>query len=157
MSQERQPSAELNDLASALRELTPRVSGINREELMFHAGRASGQGSVLWPAAACFSALTALFLGALLLTRPEPATVERIVLVPVPTVPSPGFAEKDLSAGVAEAGNATVLSAPSGKPWRDYHQLQDQILSQGLDGLPPATVLPSRDPEITDTLLRSMH
>jgi hypothetical protein len=78
---------ELTELEAALRGLQPRAD-LDRAAVCFRAGRASARSGWVWPLAAVASAATAAVLGFLLLTRPVPPAVERIVVVTVP-VPTP--------------------------------------------------------------------
>src|SRR6516225_6587980 len=74
----------LEALAGALRGLAPRPAEIDRDRLMFHAGRASAPRGWAWPLATAASAAAAVALALLLWARPEPPPriVERVVYVP---------------------------------------------------------------------------
>src|SRR5690242_1894554 len=75
---------ELTAVERALAGLTPAAGGLNRDALMFAAGRASARRGWGWPAAAGGSALAAAVLGAVLLFRPAPEPVVRYVWVTPP-------------------------------------------------------------------------
>ena len=90
-------SPELQALEAELALLRPRPDRLSREQVLYLAGQASvlgrnpvrrdGPGRWAWPTA--FVAMTALAasLLAVLLFQPEPAVAERIVYVPIQSVP----------------------------------------------------------------------
>ena len=83
---------DLDDLEAALASLSPRGSRIDRDRLLFLAGRASAEptsgSSVrrrwLWPAATAASLTAACVLGALLAVRPETPVRRQIVYIEQP-------------------------------------------------------------------------
>src|SRR5262249_30724133 len=68
----------LNARAGALAGLKPRPAALDRDALMFRAGRASAPRGWKWPLATAALSLVALGLGIALLVRPQPQVVERI-------------------------------------------------------------------------------
>ena len=132
----------LNDLESALRELRPRPETLDREALMYRAGRASARGWG-WPLATLVSSALALGLSIALSIRPAPATVYVDVKSPqsdaVISSPSPPFTED------AEFG-----------AWLRYIHLQEKVSLNGLDGLPPSSEA-EEIPSSVDSLLQSMQ
>lgn len=80
---------ELTALELALRELRPRGETIPRDVLMYRAGRASLR-SWFWPSTAAMTTTVAVLLGVVLLLRPAPPVVERIVYVTAPANPASG-------------------------------------------------------------------
>ena len=122
---------ELNALAGALRGLTPRPAGLDRDWLLFRAGAAAAPRRWLWPAATAASSACALVLALVLLFRPTPPGERVIVYVERPAhqalpAPDPGPVEEPPSVPPEALGPST----------RSAHQrLQDQLLRWGLDGL----------------------
>jgi len=125
----------LSAVESALRGLAPHAGGLDRDEVLFRAGRASGPRRWPWALAAVTSAATAGVLGALLALRPAPPVVERVRYVPVP-------AEAD-----GEPGSVPpeVIQTRSPLPHLEW---QHKLMTRGLDALgepPPArpSILPT--------------
>jgi hypothetical protein len=142
-------SEELNALEAGLRQLAPRAPTLDRDALMFRAGRASAPRGWAWPLAAAASTLVAVALGMALALRPDPPTSVRVVQVPAPEpAPSPG--------PEPVSPPAPTVSGDSWSPESSrYFRLQEQVLRWGLDGLPPlppATAPP--EPATLDNLLR---
>src|SRR5262249_21249191 len=80
---------DLQDLENALKQLAP-AGGLERDQLMYRAGRASApRHGWLWPAAAAGMTAVAIALGGLLMLRPSPAPSEKIVYVTVREQPPP--------------------------------------------------------------------
>ncbi len=116
---------DLTAVEAALASLTPSAGCLDRDRLLFLAGRASRErGRWRWPSAAAAASLLAACLGAALAFRPA----VRVVVVtvekqaPPDVVPSP------------------VVAAPPDEPdaWpaTGYHRVLHQVLRSGLDGLP---------------------
>ncbi|MBN1490247.1 MAG: hypothetical protein JXA69_10040 [Phycisphaerae bacterium] len=114
------------ELEAALAALQPAVPAMDRDALMFRAGRASARNRMLpWRLA---TAALALALTTSLAIRPEPRTVERIVRVPAetPRIDSM-YALARASFPTGETGTATQSS---------YLRVRDDVLAQGADALP---------------------
>jgi hypothetical protein len=126
-------SEDLNDLASALGQFRP-TSAVNRDRLMFEAGRASMPTGWKWPLAAGVSLTIALCLGLGLLLRPTPQPIIQTVYVPVPTLapvaPPPPQPPP-------EPGETTPAVAQPIWPDMPYYRLQEQLSRWGLDAVPP--------------------
>jgi hypothetical protein len=142
------PESPLNDpaldaLAGALRGLGPAPAGLDRDGLMFRAGRASAPRGWAWPLATAASTIVAAFLGLLLWERPEPPRVIFVADRPQPPAPD----------------ERTPGPAPDGAPggWALYLQLPERLARDGLDGLPPPPEAPSPEgPQTVDALLKSL-
>lgn len=139
----------LDALAGALRGLAPR-GGLDRDALMFRAGRASAPRGLAWPLAAAASAAAALALGVLLWARPEPAprVVERVVYLPAESSPR----APDQPAP-STGGDGTGTGS-----WSSYLRMLPRVARSGFDGLPP---LPEPPPDgdatpTPDALFRSL-
>jgi hypothetical protein len=146
---------QLNDLAAALASLRPSAPALNRDRLLFNAGRASAPRSWFWRASAAVSMTAAAILAALLLLRPTPAPVVSIVYVQVPA-----SAEKPPPKPEAAPTPAPAESEPAAPPYYSwpttpYSRLEDRVLRWGLDGLAEPTP-PAAPPETLDSLLRSL-
>jgi hypothetical protein len=155
------PDPELKAIESALGELIPISSRLDRDKLMFQAGANSKTGpSRRWAWSAITAALTvALAAESLfLLARPAPRVVERIVFVPAPA----GAVRSEDTNIAKEAGAHTarrgarppgitsdimVRSGPFSSGSRgsasDYQRAQNLVIRFGLDAFPerPAIVL----------------
>ncbi len=139
MQQERLTPAE-EELEAALRSLRPAAAAIERDRLMFQAGRATVRRSGrAWLGAV---AVLAAALGASLLHRPQPRIVERIVRVQTPATPT--------VAGAAFASAGQTDWTGQGR----YLRLRERLLAEGLDALPaPAEVATPERPERLEDLL----
>ena len=140
MSEQRLNEA-LAAVESALGSLQLKPSGLHCDRVMYLAGQASvrrakgafgiGRAGWLWPLVTAASLLAAVTLGAVLLVRAEPQTVERVVYVPVDRA--------DDSTGRQEALPA-VSSESREPPLRtDYLALRHLALTRGVDGALPLT------------------
>jgi hypothetical protein len=143
MSERSQEERDLTALESALREMRPKPAAMDRDTLMYYAGRATAL-SWLWPTATFLSTAVALVLSITLWIRPSPP----IVYVAVPSSQNDG----------ASASPPLPSSEDGAEPgaWARYVHIQEQVALRGLDGLPPppsTTQEPSPDVE---SLLNSL-
>ena len=138
---ERLTAAE-QELERALAGLAPAAPPVDRDRLMFQAGRAAGRrGRWLWRGA---SAAAAVVLAVSLIVRPEPRQVERIVFVPV------------------ESAGAVSVADPDPEAARDrwaeharYAAIRNEILAKGPGALPApphAAAATQRPPTLQDLL-----
>jgi hypothetical protein len=141
---ERSDDRELTALEQSLRGLKPDAGTLDRATLMYRAGRASARGRG-WPLATAASLALAAALAVLLLTRPEPPVVERVVYLPAPP------AAPETSPGAEESPD------PAAATWSYYLRLQEDVLRKGLEGvpLPPAAPPPAR-PMTAEQLLQAL-
>jgi len=132
---------ELRAVEAALAGLIPAAS-VNRDRLLFEAGRRSAARGRAWPLATLgFAVLSAV----LALYRPEPPArvVEHVTYVPVPAASSSEVVEKAPEPLVPERAPAVTESYVSGN---EYLRQRDQVLRWGADALsapPPAPAGPS--------------
>jgi hypothetical protein len=140
MSDQRETTG-LSDLEAALAALAPRPPALDRDALMYHAGRAAVR---RWQWATAVSTTVALSLAVTPLLRPSGDRVANVAVSPPP-------------APVAEP-----LAGPESEPLPSvgelvpsaYLLLQEQLLSRGLDGLPPLATGPGpTDPVATEDSL----
>jgi hypothetical protein len=127
--------AQMSELEAALRGLQPRAD-LNRDALMFRAGRASAQRGWGWRLAAGASAVLAGVFGLLFFFRLQSPAVERIVYLPAPSthpLPPPEPRMPNTPAAPMESPYT-----PDWLPARNPRPLLDHLLRWGLDGLPPA-------------------
>jgi hypothetical protein len=130
MSQERL-NDELAAIEAALCSLTPGASGIDRDRLMFLAGRSSTKrrsprrrfATVFWPTATAASLLTAAVFGILWSAANRSQRVERIAVI------------SDAAQPVPFDDSADALR-PS--PWEN-RRLCQFVLEKGIDALPEAS------------------
>ena len=117
----------MNELESALAGLVPAAPRLDRDALMYAAGRASRPRRLLWPLLACGFALVAIVTEIRLETR-TPEVIERIVVVHESTpASSPTETGSDGQSG-AEPIDREQLHGPYGSP---YLELRRQILLHG--------------------------
>lgn len=141
MSSESEAEPNLSEIEAALGALVPTRGRLDRDRVMYQAGRTSacrgsGMGaSRAWMAVAASLGLVAMGEGALLARRPPERVVERVVVVREPaSVPPTSARASDLP-----------LDRPSDPPLPDsrpdpgpraHDRLAWQVLRYGLDGLP---------------------
>jgi hypothetical protein len=144
-----------SEFEQSLSSLAPRAARLDRDRLMFLAGQATRQASGGrqppddldrrvaradspasrwgWPAA--FSAMTALAASLLimLVNRPEPQVIERIVRVPAAA--SPAIASRSAELGRQAIESEPPFSPAPGRPafGESYLHARDQVLAFGLD------------------------
>ncbi len=148
---------ELKAIESALGELVPQPSRLDRDKLMFQAGSMSRRAASrrwLWPAITAVLCVAlageSIFLG----NRPAPQVVERIVFVPAPQTGSTAVATARVSQAIARPGavNEPRHSAAAREPlsvafWAvesDYQRFQELVIRFGLDALPERSSVVSR-------------
>jgi len=114
---------ELKAIEAELAALAPRDDRLNRERLLFLAGQASVRDAAvhhrasvrrwMWPSSFAAMTTVAAVLFVMLLARPEPALVERIVYVP--SRPSPASAPDEMNADhdVEQRGEAEYVQSVS--------------------------------------------
>jgi hypothetical protein len=142
---ETEPDKSRSRFEVELTALTPRSAQFDRDRLMFLAGQASvrvtdgGRPQRRWPWPAAFSAMTAVAAGLLvmMLARPEPQVVQRIVRVPMP--PRADTAATAASSALPELlPTARRKETESGRqmpnaPPAAYLELRDRVLALGWD------------------------
>jgi hypothetical protein len=140
----------LDALADALRGLAPRAGALDRDRLMFRAGRASASRGWAWPLAALASTAAAVALGVLLWARPgpPPRVVEHVVYLPAEVPPRAA----DQPAASPD-GDGTGTGS-----WSSYLQMLPRLARWGLDGLPPPPEPPAdrEGPPTVDALLQAL-
>jgi hypothetical protein len=174
MSSQPDPNAELTAVEAALGSLAPAPGRLDRDRVMFQAGRAAPRRSLAragWPALAACLAVVAAGEGAALSSRPAVRYVDRVVVVREPALPAPAPLQTPIAVPEPEpapklAGEVRGALLPFLMLTRvetDYERLRAGVLRYGLDGLPappalaahsggPSTVRPD---ESAAALLRS--
>jgi hypothetical protein len=134
-SPEAEGEPELSEIESALGSLAPTRSRVDRDLVMYQAGRTSvrpGQsGPRGWMAVAAACGLVALGEGALLARRPAERVVERIVVVREPAAPPVGPSLESVEAQPPAPSRRPPETGPAA-----HDRLAWQVLRYGLDGLP---------------------
>lgn len=145
----------LNEVAAALAGLRPSPPALDRDRLLFNAGRASASRPWLWRVATAASTTLAVVLAAVLILRPAPAAVEHVVYVRVePPTPPP---KADPAPPAVAVESEPAVSPPLYSwPSTPYTRLEDRVLRWGLDGLAEPTPTEAAPPETLDSLLRSL-
>jgi hypothetical protein len=133
------PNPDLTTLATALAALRPLPDRLNRDPVMFEAGRQSvSRRSWAWATATGVLSAACLVLSGVLLFRSPPDPVIRIVYVPeAPPVAAsnrpPALASTTAFVGVPAAEEATA-------DWPvNSVRLRDQVLRFGVDAFPEIT------------------
>lgn len=148
---------KLKAIESALGELIPVSSRLDRDQLMFQAGaleaRSASRGRRAWPSIAAMLAIALVSESLVLAVRPAPRIVDRIVVVhePAPAAPSLPAAVASLPGPAANAAipspspvnvvtqSSSTDEALSDRTWgvaSDHQRVQDLVLRFGLDALP---------------------
>jgi len=129
---------DLTDFEAALGSLQPAPTA-HRDRILFRAGQASVPGRSrqrLWPTLAAGLAAVAVGEAAMLAPRPPPQIIERIVVIREPTSTKPK--PSPIKVAVADPVLSTP-TPPNGQGWAARTRLTDQLLRQGLEGLPDST------------------
>jgi hypothetical protein len=138
---------ELTELESALRALSPAPSRLDRDRLMFEAGARARRVPLLWPSAAAALALVVAGETTLLVSRPGPRVVERLVVIREPSTPAAAETRPvaavpptrdPVVSSVFDAGRSAPSEAILPGRWltiADARRLQRRLLNPGLDGL----------------------
>ncbi len=145
----------LNDVAAGLAALAPHPPALDRDRLLFKAGRASAPRPWFWRLSAAVSTIAAAVLAATLFLRPAPMPVEHVVYVQVvapPVQPPPQEEVKRPPAPVESEPTEPPYSWPS----TPYTRLEDRLLRWGLDGLDEPPPAPAAPPETLKSLLQSL-
>jgi hypothetical protein len=131
---------ELAALEAELRRLAPREGDIDRDALLFRAGRASARGGWAWPLTAALSTCVAVALAGVLTLRPP-----RVVYVTVERPAAPA----EESPPISDEPPPAVREPVAVEELPPYQRLQEHLLRWGLDGLPapppPAESRPASD------------
>jgi hypothetical protein len=136
----------LSDLERLLAALPPRPMSLDRDHLLFRAGQASMRRGWMWPLAALMLAVAASWLGLIVVLRPLPEPVIRIVRVEVPV---PALARNESTP--REAGPLVAPGYPLDGPpvTLSYWRMQQQALRFGVEGLPQPAAEAGETPEAT--------
>ena len=133
--------SEINALESALGKLSPSPAALDRDRLMFQAGRVAARRPWLWPAVAGAASLTAAALALVLVFRSAPVAIveQRVVVIQQQTSP----------VGPAHSERRPETSEPVGEdepplPRAAYLRRLQEVLRWGVDTLPPSE--PERTP-----------
>ena len=136
MSEER-VRQDLTGVEAAISSLSPTPTGVDRDRLMYLAGRATAAGSLdarrprahwAWPSATAASLLLAVTFATMWAARGEPVVIYRDRPVAAPRE------SQQPDAAVEEE----VESASPRKPWRtDYLRLRRLVLTDGIDAAEP--------------------
>lgn len=143
-----EPQPRLNDnldpLAAALSNLAPRSSELNRDRLMYEAGRSAALASItpnrsalrFWKITTSLSTLTAAFLAALTL----PQLMEQPVEGPVPVRLTQQEASPSETQPASEPDSILVLSPRPGRTVRSgemsYLDRRNLVIAHGIETLP---------------------
>jgi hypothetical protein len=146
--------ARLNEVAAALSSLRPADPGLNRDRLLFSAGRASAPRPLFWRLTAVGSITVSAVLVAMLLLRPAPAPVVSVVYVAVPLPAEKPPPRND--APPPAPPESEPPERPNSWPTTPYSRMEDKVLRWGLDGLAEPIPLPTAAPQTLDSLLRSL-
>jgi hypothetical protein len=156
-------SGEPDDLTTFTRSLAnvpPHAGQLDRDALLFAAGRAAGRRGLVWPTLIGVLAVLSVALTATLLTRPTTVVVvERTVRVPAPVPQRPPPADTVRPADESSAPDQT----PPSPALTDALRLRQRLLRDGLGELPRTTwtsesTSPSADmPDLSSLRLNAAH
>jgi hypothetical protein len=128
----------MSDLENALKALRPAVA-LQRDQLMYRAGQQSpSRRGWLWPVTTAAMSAVAAALGLVLIVRPDPAPVERVVFVNVqPQVP-PQVPREELQPAPSRLIDLDGEPAPFGaqRQGTELWVLEQQALRWGIESLP---------------------
>jgi hypothetical protein len=128
---------ELASLAAGLAKLAPSAGRLDRDQLLFRAGRASaGQRGWLWPGVAAFLALTLGAIGLAEWLGPAPQRVERVVYrrIEPPASPAEQIADRQPATPYAAPNTSDQAEAPLTE--QSYARMQRLVFAFGVDALP---------------------
>jgi hypothetical protein len=145
----------LNDVAVALAALAPHPPALDRDRLLFRAGRASAPRPWFWRLTAAASTIAAVFLAATLLLRPAPSPIARVVYVQV-TPPPILTPPKEVIPNPPTPLESEPKEPAYSWPTTPYTRLEDRLLRWGLDGLAEPSPPPAAPPETLKSLLQSL-
>jgi hypothetical protein len=156
-------SGEPDDLTAFTRSLAnvpPHVGQLDRDALLFAAGRAAGRRGLVWPALNGALAVLIVALTVTLLTRPATiVVVEHVVRVPTPVPAAPLPADPVRPADDTSGPERT----DSGPGLADALRLRQRLLRDGGGELPPTawtSELPSPSagmPDLSSLRLNAAH
>ena len=133
---------ELKKLANALAMLTPRPAHLDRDGILFEAGRRSARTPGYWPWITAGAVAMALLLAVALAIRPDPPTVVQFVpapqQAPVPPAAVPDATPEPPPIAI-EVGEATL-------PPDSYLRVQQAALRGGVESLHTPKVEPASRP-----------
>lgn len=147
---------ELSRLQAALRRLTPRPANIDRDKVLYEAGRAAARGNRLWPWATFGMAVLASCLAMAMVLHSAAEPMRHVVHIPTPmppaavqgVAPAPVVEELREVLLVPETPGTTSAPEPDEYSYLRMHQaaLQtgiDQALASG-DQAPPMPARPAQ-------------
>jgi hypothetical protein len=137
---------ELKKLADALAALTPRPAHLDRDGILFEAGRRSARTAGFWPWTTASMTAVALALAVALAIRPHPPTV--VHFVPAPQKSEAAPANEVVPELPPIAFEVKEGALPSGSYFRD----QQTALRHGLESLQGAPVEPPTRPSSGDPI-----
>jgi hypothetical protein len=141
----------LKPFLNALARVAPDPGRLDRDALLFDAGRRAGRAGPGWPlTAAALALVSAGLTGMLTLQPPRVVEVERVVYL---SAPAPLAATEPAAEPVAPA-------APSSPEWLDGLRLRQRVAREGVNALSQTTLAAppaSRDdlPDISDLRLNA--
>jgi hypothetical protein len=137
---------ELKKVADALAALTPRPAHLDRDGILFEAGRRSARTAGFWPWTTVGMTAVALGLAVALAIRPHPPTV--VHFVPAPQKPDAAPTADVVPEPPAIAFELRDAALPSGSYFRE----QQTALRHGLESLQGAPVEPPARPSSGDPI-----
>jgi hypothetical protein len=151
---------ELKAFEDALKALAPSPPAINRDRLMYQAGKSAAPAPRGWQAATAVLSCLVVALAATSALRPPPPAQERVVYVRVhaqpPEPPPPSLPEGPPSPEQEQAGPSFTVSAAI-EPMPRYRRAQENVIRWGLYGVPAPPAIPKPDEaQSLDTMLDSL-
>lgn len=141
---------ELTAFERKLAEVPPHLGGLQRDALLFAAGRAAGRRGTFWPAAAGVLALVSLGLAGMLVFRP-PAVIE-VVRVEYRSAPPTRPPAERISAPADSAQLCPPLAwaAPLAPEWIEGMRLRERVIRDGVNSMPSPAWAPAPEQPTSD-------
>lgn len=140
------PDPALTELAAALAGLEPQPASLDRDQLMYLAGRSSARRAPwLWPSATALFGLATLGLLLFQFLRTEPVPQERIVYVTLPSPKPAGPASPTTSPPSSVPEIPVVLRQEQGPSVTSPLKIRREVLTGDVEAMsdpPPMAVLP---------------
>jgi hypothetical protein len=133
----------LGPLESALANLKPAPTALDRDRLMFRAGQLSTRWHWVWPASTAALFVMSLALAGVLAFRPTAPESVRVVYVPIETSPPVSSPRQPVPAPTPATSTADVPAPPASAP---YLSLRGQVLRFGVESLPDPPPLATETP-----------
>jgi len=140
----------LTPFEQALAALQPLPGALDRDRLMFEAGRSTvPRGGWMWPYATAALVLICTALGGMMLLQRSSRIVERIVYIPLSPGESQSVATNPPQTVPSDEAMVARASQEDWPPQPGYLSVRQQVLRWGADALPIPPVSSAAEPPLT--------